>query len=132
MYHAQMGSRGVTQATLEDVRALVADVMPRRARKHAKEGHLHDQANMIGAWSVLDAFIPKTFSSVARDWETAVSGTGTRELFPNRLTTDTGGATGAARISPVINDAAVTRGSQNDVINWSKRILVKARFVVAL
>src|SRR3990167_9707136 len=53
MYHAQMGSRGMTQATLEEMRALVADGMPRRARKSAKEGHIHDlsrhQGGVIGA-----------------------------------------------------------------------------------
>src|SRR3990167_4503994 len=48
MYHAQMGSRGMTQATLEEMRALVADGMPRRARKHAKEGHVHDLSQHPG------------------------------------------------------------------------------------
>src|SRR3972149_8723086 len=38
---------------LEEVRALVASGRPRRARKSAKEGHIHNLANHIGAGSIL-------------------------------------------------------------------------------
>ena len=49
----------MTQATLEHVQALIADAVPRRAKKHAKEGHIHNLSNhpggVIGARATRDS-----------------------------------------------------------------------------
>ena len=81
-------------------------------------------------WVADSIFRTIPFTSDAADWAVGVSGSGVTTLRPGRMTTDSGGATGVARISQSDSWMANTRGSAPNVINWGRRILLKLRFTV--
>jgi hypothetical protein len=79
-------------------------------------------------WLADSVFRNMPLSSTSGDWTTGASGTGIATPRHLRLDTNSGGATGVARISESLTFLGITRGSDRGVIDWDRRILVKVRF----